>query len=217
MSVRIVLVGDLEMMRDGLKAILRQVADFEVVGEAALADSLAVCISQLPDVVIMDVGSSIAEAIDATSKISEQVREANVVILSTHDSEEAVLSAMQAGARAFMLKSASDVELLDAIRTVAKGQTYLKTRVSERLLECIQGGLCTSDSQNQGLTPREVQVLQLLVQGRSNKEVAAILELSFHTVRCYRQTLMRKLGATNVAGLAHLAFASGIANIAQAA
>jgi DNA-binding NarL/FixJ family response regulator len=217
MSIRIVLIDDSEMMRDGLKAMLRNVADFEVVGEAALADSLPVCKSQLPDVVIMELGASMAQALDATSKISERVPEANVIILSTHDSEEAVLSAMQAGARAFMVKSASDVELIDAIRTVAKGQTYLKTRVSERLLQCIQGGLCTSDSQNLGLTSREVQVLKLLVQGRSNKEVAAILELSFHTVRCYRQALMRKLGATNVAGLAHAAFASGIANSAIAA
>ena len=136
-----------------------------------------------------------------------------IVILSMYDDEHSVVSAIRSGARAFVLKKASDNDLLDALRTVAKGGSYLSPQVSDRLLHRIQRGDLESKqvpSALEGLSPRELQVLRLVAEGKTSKEIAVMLDLGLQTVRSYRKTMMKKLGVNNVAGLTQLALSAGL-------
>jgi DNA-binding NarL/FixJ family response regulator len=129
-----------------------------------------------------------------------------------YDDENSVVSAIRSGARAFVLKKASSAELIDALRTVARGGSYLSSQVSDRLLARIQrGDLETHDrSSLEQLSPRELQVLRLVAEGKTSKDIAVMLDLGLQTVRSYRKTMMKKLGVNNVAGLTQLALAAGL-------
>jgi len=134
------------------------------------------------------------------------------VILSMHDDERSVMGAIRAGARGFVLKQASFGEVLTALRTVARGGTYLSSSISNRLVERLQRGAVDSVEKSplDQLSPRELQVLRLVADGKSSKVVATILRLEHSTVRSYRKTMMKKLGVSNLAGLIQLAVAAGI-------
>jgi DNA-binding NarL/FixJ family response regulator len=124
---------------------------------------------------------------------------------------------VRSGARAFVLKKASDSDLLDALRTVAKGGSYLSPQVSDKLLHCIQrGDLDTKGTSSvlDSLSPRELQVMRLVAEGKTSKEIATLLDLGLQTVRSYRKTMMKKLGVTNVAELTQIALASGLTRFA---
>jgi DNA-binding NarL/FixJ family response regulator len=130
-----------------------------------------------------------------------------------YDDEQSVVGAIKAGARAFVLKKASDSDLLDALRAVAKGGSYLSPQVSDRLLLRIQKGTIDSNPSSSvldALSPREIQVMRLVAEGKTSKEIAVMLDLGLQTVRSYRKTLMKKLGVGNVAGLTQLALATGL-------
>jgi DNA-binding NarL/FixJ family response regulator len=124
-----------------------------------------------------------------------------------------VVSAIRSGARAFVLKKASDADLLEALRTVAKGGSYLSPQVSDRLLNRIQRGDLDSKALPtalEKLSPRELQVLRLVAEGKTSKEIAVVLDLGLQTVRSYRKTMMKKLNVNNVAGLTQLALSAGL-------
>lgn len=214
----ILLVDDHKIMRDGLKAILKQGGEFRVVGEAdtgAVAVQLARELK--PHLILMDLSLPGLNGIEATSEILRHQPDARIVVLSMYDDEASVVQAIRSGARAFVLKKASDSELLDALRSVAKGGSYLSPQVSDRLLTRIQRGNL-DDPAGPGasilntLTPREQQVMRLVAEGKTSKEVAVMLNLGVQTVRSYRKTLMKKLGVSNVAGLTQLALACGLAH-----
>lgn len=212
----ILLVDDHKIMRDGLKAIFKQSADFRVVGEADNgASAVESAIALRPHLILMDISLPGLNGIEATVEILRRMPEAKVVILSMYDDEASVIQAIRSGARAFLLKKASDADLLDALRTVAKGGSYLSPQVSDRLLTRIQRGNIDSAagpgaSILDTLTPREQQVMRLIADGQSSKEIAVMLNLGVQTVRSYRKTLMKKLGVNNVAGLTQLALACGL-------
>jgi DNA-binding NarL/FixJ family response regulator len=151
--------------------------------------------------------------IEATTELLRHCPGIKVLILSMFDDENSVVSAIRSGARAFVLKKASSGELLDALRTVARGGSYLSSQVSDRLLSRIQrGDLETRDRSTplESLSPRELQVLRLVAEGKTSKDIAVLLDLGLQTVRSYRKTMMKKLGVNNVAGLTQLALAAGI-------
>ena len=151
--------------------------------------------------------------IEATTEILRHCPETRVIILSMYDDEHSVVSAIRSGARAFVLKKASDNDLVDALRTVAKGGSYLSPQVSDRLLTRIQRGDLESKplpSALEGLSPRELQVLRLVAEGKTSKEIAVMLALGLQTVLSYRKTMMKKLSINNVAGLTQLALAAGL-------
>ena len=203
-------------MRDGLKAILRQSGDFRVVGEAGSGlDAVGLAASLQPHLILMDINLPGLNGIEATTEILRHNPSARIVILSMYDDEASVIQAIRSGARAFLLKKASDSDLLDALRTVARGGSYLSPQVSDRLLTRIQRGNIDSASGPaasliDALTPREQQVMRLIAEGKTSKEVAVMLNLGVQTVRSYRKTLMKKLGVNNVAGLTQLALACGL-------
>lgn len=220
MSTRIVIVDDHKILRDGLKAILRTETDFEVVGECDNgSDAMSLARRLRPDVIIMDVALPGLNGIEATSEVLRHVPEAKVLVLSMYDDEHTVVGAIRSGARAFVLKKASDGDLLDALRTVAKGGSYLSPQVSDRLLQRIQRGdlEVKHSSQLNELSPRELQVLRLVAEGKTSKEIAVMLDLGLQTIRSYRKTMMKKLNISNVAGLTQLALAAGLTRFPQPA
>ena len=214
MPISVVLVDDHKIMRDGIKAILEHAAEFVVVGEAESGvDAVQVCRELRPDIVMMDISLPGLNGIEATTELLRHCPATKVLILSMYDDEHSVVSAIRSGARAFVLKKASDNELLSALRAVAKGSSYLSPQVSDQLLRRIQRGELDSKavpSALESLSPRELQVMRLVAEGRTSKEIAGLLELGLQTVRSYRKTLMKKLGVNNVAGLTQVALAAGL-------
>ena len=221
MTYHVLLVDDHKIMRDGIKAILKHSDEFVVAGEAENgADAVQFCKKSRPEIVLMDIGLPGLNGIEATTEVLRHCPETRVIILSMYDDEHSVVSAIRSGARAFVLKKASDNDLLDALRTVAKGGSYLSPQVSDRLLNRIQRGDLESKplpSALEGLSPRELQVLRMVAEGKTSKEIAVMLDLGLQTVRSYRKTMMKKLGVNNVAGLTQLALGAGLTRFSNAA
>ena len=214
MPYGVLLVEDHRIVREGIRAILERGTEFTVVGETESAtEAIQFCKRAGPSVVLMDVELPGLNGVDATAEILRHSPATKVVILSMHDEEEFVVGALRAGARGFVLKKASLSDLVDALRAVAQGGTYLSPQVSDRLMARIQEGnfnprpLATA---LQALSRRELQVMKLVADGKTSKEIAVLLELGLQTVRSYRKTMMKKLGVNNVAGLTQLALSSGL-------
>jgi DNA-binding NarL/FixJ family response regulator len=213
MPFDVVLVDDHRVLRDAIKEILARNPEFQVVGEAGSGpEAVQVCREKDPALVVMDIGLPGMSGIEATGEVARHTPRARVLILSMYDDEDSVMAAVRAGARGFVLKKACATELVDAMRTVARGGTYFGAQVSDRLFAGVQLGKArrTSRGTRESLSPREQQVLRLTVDGKTNKEVATLLNLEVHTVRSYRKTMMAKLGAGNVAELVQIAVAAGL-------
>jgi len=220
MTCDVLLVDDHKIMRDGIKAILSRTANFNVVGEAENGrDALAFVRRHRPQMVLMDIGLPDLNGVEITAEILRAHPAAKVVILSMFDDEHSVVSAVRSGARGFVLKRASDTDLLEALRIVAGGGMYLSPHVSDRLMQRIQSGNMESAPLPPaigGLSPREVQVLRLVADGKTSKEIGALLTLTEQTVRSYRKTMMKKLGVNNVAALTQLALSNGLTQVGRA-
>jgi DNA-binding NarL/FixJ family response regulator len=219
MPFDVLLVDDHKIMRDGIKAILGRANDFRVVGEAETgSDAVQFVKNHKPDIVLMDIGLPGLNGVETTAEILRHHPECRVAILSMYDDEHSVVSAVRAGARAFVLKRASDTDLLEALRIVSRGGSYLSPQVSDRLLSRIQKGDLDSKPANSALemlAPRELQVLRMVAEGKTSKEIAVALDLREHTVRSYRKTMMKKLGVNNVAGLTQLALSTGLTQLTR--
>ena len=216
MPYSILLVDDHRIVRDGIKAILERTPDFRVVGEASSGPEAVNQSKRLhPDLILMDIGLPGMNGIDTTGEVLRHCPGSKVMILSMYDDENTVVAAFRSGARAFLLKKASSADMLDALHTVAKGGSYLSPEVSDHLLTRIQRGDLEEKGVAgplEGLSPRELQVLRMVAEGKTSKEIAVILDLGLQTVRTYRKTLMKKIGVTNVAGLTQVALGTGLAN-----
>ncbi len=218
MPLDVLLVDDHKIMRDGIKAILSRGNEFRVAGEAENGpEAVQLCKRLRPHLVLMDIGLPGLNGVETTQEILRFHGDCKIVILSMFDDENSVMGAIRAGARAFILKRASDMDLVEALRMVAAGGIYLSPQVSDRLLVRIQKGDLESRHAHSALgvlSPRELQVLRLVAGGKTSKEIATLLELSEQTVRSYRKTMMRKLGVNNVAGLTQLALSTGLTEAA---
>ncbi len=203
-----------KILRDGIRAILEPANEFRIVAEAENGlNAVTLCGKLQPDLVLMDLLLPGVNGIEATTEIVRRCANTKVIILTMHNDENSVIAAFRSGARGFLLKKASAVDLQDALRAVAKGGCYLSSDVSNHLLTRIQRG----DLEIKGasdplsiLSPRERQVLMLIAGGATTKDVASLLNLGLQTVRTYRKTMMRKIGVINVAGLTQVAIAAGL-------
>jgi DNA-binding NarL/FixJ family response regulator len=217
-SSQVLLVDDHKIMRDGIKAILRHGEEFEVTGEAENgSEAVQFCITKRPNIVLMDIGLPGLNGVETMGEILRHCSNIRIVILSMYDDEHSVMSAIRSGAKAFVLKKASDNDLVEALRAVAKGGSYLSPQVSDRLLQRIQKNdldAKPASSALNGLSARELQALRLVADGKTSKEiaVAVVLDLVLQTIRSYRKTMMGKRGVTNVAGLTQVVLASGVAH-----
>jgi DNA-binding NarL/FixJ family response regulator len=219
MPFDVLLVDDHKIMRDGIKAILNRSSEFRVIGEAENGTDAVQFVKKFrPQLVLMDIGLPGLNGVETTAEILRYQPECKVVILSMYDDENSVVSAVRSGARAFIIKRASDNDLLEALRMVAAGGMYLSPQVSDRLLDRLKEGNLESRGTPtvlEALSPREVQVLRLVADGKTSKEIAVLLDLREQTVRSYRKTMMKKLGVNNVAGLTQLALSTGLTQAAH--
>ena len=214
MPIDVLLVEDHLIVRDGVRNILQRSEEFRVVAEVDNgADAIQYCRKSAPAVVVMDLSLPDLNGVTATEEILRHSPDTRIVILSMHEDDQSVIGAIRAGARGFVLKKASLGDLLDALRTVAKGGSYLSPQVSDKLLARIQSGNIEPSKVPdalEGLSPRELQVLRMVADGKTSKEIAVVLDLGLQTVRSYRKTMMKKLGVNNIASLTHLALAAGL-------
>jgi DNA-binding NarL/FixJ family response regulator len=214
MPYSLVLADDHQILRDGVKAILACQEDFVVVAEAGNGlDTIQICKRLRPDLVLMAIALPGVNGVEVTAELLRHAPATKVVILSMYDDEQSVVGAIRAGARAYVLKRNSASDLLEALRMVARGGSYLSPQVSDRLLRRIQRGDlagAAAAAPIESLSPRELQVMRLVAEGHTSKEIATLLRLGLQTVRSYRKTLMRKLGVTNAASLTQLAVSAGV-------
>jgi DNA-binding NarL/FixJ family response regulator len=214
MAYRVLLVEDHKIMREGIRALLDRSGEFTVVGDAESAsEAVQMCGDTRPDVVLMDIGLPGLNGVDTTIELLRHTPALKVIMLSMYDDEESVVSSIRAGARGYVVKRASSGDLLDALRVVARGGSYLSPHVSEQLLARIRRGDVETPGRHPvlaQLTPREFQVLGMIVEGKASKEIAVLLNLGVETVRSYRKTMMKKLGVNNVAGLIRVAVSAGL-------
>ena len=217
MPIDILLVDDHKIFRDGIKSILERWAEFKVVAEADDgAEAVQFCKRNRPSLVLMDIGLPGLNGIEATAEIMRHCPECKVLILTMYGDESAVVGALRSGARAIVLKSASSKDLLDALRTVAKGGFYVCAQVADRIQTRIQKGDLETETLApvlETLSPRELQVLRLAADGKTSKEIAIMLDLGLQTVRSYRKTMMKKIGVHNTAGLTQLALSTGLTRL----
>jgi two-component system, NarL family, response regulator NreC len=211
--LRVLLADDHAIVRRGLRSILETEPGLNVVAEAADGiEALRLADEHDPDVVILDVGMPRLNGIDVAARLQKLKRPPQVIILSMHADESYIIRALAAGARAYLLKDATDEDLLPALRTVASGKPFFSPAVAGVLVEDYVRQLQTrglSDSYHL-LTDREKEVLQLLAEGRTNKEVASILNLGLSTVETHRGNLMQKLNLHNTAEIVLYAVRKGI-------
>jgi two-component system, NarL family, response regulator LiaR len=192
MPIHILIAEDQRIVREGLIALLEDEPEVAIVGEAANGqEALALFVQLQPDIVLMDLQMPVMDGPEATRRIRERAPDARILVLTTYATDEFIFKALRAGARGYMLKDASADELLAAIRAVAQGRTLLAPAVAERLVAGV------SDSAPEPLTPRELEVLTLLGQGRSNGEIATALTIAPRTVKVHVQNILSKLGAGN--------------------
>jgi DNA-binding NarL/FixJ family response regulator len=199
MTIRILIVEDQRIVREGLRAVLEDEDEIAIVGEAANGQEALALFAQLqPDVVLMDLQMPVMDGPEATRRIRELSPDARILVLTTYATDEFIFKALRAGAQGYLLKDASTNELLGAIHSVYAGQTLLAPAVAARLVIGVSaGGSVGAYSNTPLLTPRELEVLTLIGQGRSNGEIAAMLAIAPRTAKVHVQNILSKLGATN--------------------
>ena len=212
-KIRILLADDHNLIRGGLRLVIEQQPDLIVVGEAGDGrQAVSLATSLKPDVAVLDIGMPNLNGIEAAKQIREGESGAAVVILSMYSDETYILRALKAGARGYLLKDSAEADLVRAIRSVAEGKSFFSPTVSRVLLEDYMRKLQRTggESSYDLLTPREREVLQLVAEGKSNKEVADMLNVSVYTVETHRGNLMEKLKLNGVPELILYAVRKGI-------
>ena len=196
--VRLLLVDDHEIVRLGLRALFAQANGIEVVGEAATAEAAVTeAVRTQPDVVLMDVRLSGSSGVDACREILGRCGETKVLFLTSYDDEEAMLTAVLAGAQGYLLKEIGGESLLRAVKCVAAGQSILDPTATRMLMDRMQSLTEMGDAGNaESLSAQETRVLALVARGKTNKEIAVALELSDKTVKNYLSTVFQKLRVT---------------------
>ena len=212
-SIRILLADDHTIIRSGLRLLLEQQEDFKVVAEANDGrEAVQLVAKHRPDIVILDIGMPQLNGIEATRQIVAEQPEAQVLILSMHSDEGYVLRALKAGARGYILKNSAEADLIRAVRSVAEGKSFFSPVISKMLLEDYVRQVRDKEVEDSYdlLTPREREILQLLAEGKTNKEAAHILGVSPHTIETHRGNILEKLNLHGVPELILYAVRKGI-------
>jgi len=212
-AIRILLADDHTVIRRGLRALLERQNGFEVVAEAADGrEAVETAAAVNPDVAVIDIGMPNINGIEAARRITEKRPETAVVILSMHADESYVLRALKSGARGYLLKDSPEEDLIDAIRAVHAGKAFFSPEISKMLAEDYMRQMRQRGVEDsyELLTPREREILQMLGEGKSNKEVATQLNLSLHTVETHRGNVLEKLNLHSTAEMILYAVRKGI-------
>jgi two-component system response regulator NreC len=212
-AIRILLADDHVVMRNGLRLLLERQPDLEVIGEAADGrEAVDMAGAGKPNVVVMDIAMPRINGVEATRQIVMKNPETSVVILSMHSDESYVLRSLKAGAQAYLLKDSAESDLISAIYAVTSGKSFFSPGVRKILKEdyVYQLARLGAEDSYELLTPREREVLQLAAEGKSNKEIAALLNLSLYTVETHRTHVLQKLNLHSVPELVLYAVRKGI-------
>lgn len=215
--IRVMLTDDHTLVRAGLRALLENKPGIQVVAEASDGrEALKLLKTFQPDVIVMDIAMPGLNGLEATERVKKEFSHAAVIILSMHKDEEYVWQALKAGARGYLVKDVDTAELEIAVRAVAKGETYLSPAVSKHVVaDYVRrvGGEATMlepPTLQELLTPRQREILQLIAEGHTTKEIATTLDLSVKTVETHRSQLMDRLDIHDVAGLVRYAIRVGL-------
>lgn len=208
--MKVLLADDHAMMRDGLRAILEK-AGVDVVGEAANGREAVAEAKRLhPDVVVIDIAMPKLNGIDATRRLTAELPGIRVLALSMNADRRYVMAMLEAGAAGYLLKNAASNELLTALEAVTRGQTYLSPAIAEYVVDRALRGESPSHPAARPLTTREREVLQLVAEGKSSKEIASLLQIAVATVETHRRQLMEKLELRSIADLTRYAIREGL-------
>jgi DNA-binding NarL/FixJ family response regulator len=200
---RILIADDHEVVRSGLRSILEAQPDWEVVAEAIDGkEAVAKAVATRPDVAILDYSLPVFNGVEATRQIRARVPQTEVLVFTMHESETLMRELLQAGARGYLLKSDAKQFLITAVQSLAAHKPFFTSRVSETLLESF---LTTTEGDRGILTARERTVVQLIAEGRTNKQIASVLNISLKTVETHRAAAMRKLNLTSTAAVVRYA------------
>ena len=193
--IRVLLADDHRILREGIRALIEDQEDMEVIGEAEDGQATVKMVAQLqPDVVVMDIAMPLLNGLEATRQIRRDFPQVKVLILTMHENEEYIRQVLAAGALGYVLKDAAARDLLGAIRTVYQGEAVLSPAITRLVIEdYLRWGDIRPEDATDGLTAREREILQLIAEGYTNKEIAGILSLSVKTVQSHRTNLMNKL------------------------
>jgi DNA-binding NarL/FixJ family response regulator len=216
MSIRILLADNHGILRQGIQALIEKHSDIEVIGQADNGLAAVEMTRELhPDVVLMDITMPMLNGIEATRRIKSELPEVKVLVLSVHAKREFVLDMVKAGASGYILKECVLDDLIQAINTVVAGQSYLSPQIASVLLEGItkDGSFPVVDRLSETFTQRERQVLQLLVEGNSAKQIASHLGLSIKTIEANRRQVMGKTKVNNLADLTKYAIRHGLTSV----
>ncbi|MCD6417742.1 response regulator transcription factor [bacterium] len=212
MSIRIVLVDDHKLFREGLKSLLANQKNIEVVGQANSGlEAMEIVQELLPDLVVMDIGMKNVNGIQATRQLKTISPDIKVLALSMHSNEKYVAEMLRAGASGYLVKDCAYEELVNAINTIMSGRVYLSPEIAGAFVkDFLFGSSEETPSIFSILTPRECEVLQLIAEGKTNKEIADELGVSIKTIDTHRQQIMKKLDIHNVAELTRYAIKMGL-------
>ena len=211
--IRVILADDHSVMRRGLRLILEQQEGFQVLGEASDGrEAVSLAASLHPDVAVLDITMPNLNGIEAARQISDKQPNIAIVVLSMHADEGYVLRALKAGARGYLLKESPAADFVSAIRSVSEGKAFFSPAVSRLLVEDYVRRLQDKDIEDsyELLTPREREILQLIAEGKSNKDVANLLNLSLYTVETHRSNILEKLNLHSVPELILSAVRKGV-------
>jgi DNA-binding NarL/FixJ family response regulator len=210
-TTRILLADDHTLVRAGMRSLLKDIGGVKVVAEAATGrEAIDLVEKYRPDVVLMDIAMSGLNGLEAADHIIRTHPQCKVIILSMYSSKEYVTRALQIGVKGYLIKDAATSELEVALRAVARGEKYLSPAVSTHLIDQYEELSSTKGRPPETLTPRQREILQLIAEGRTTKEIAAILNVSLNTVDTHRTQLMERLDIHEVAGLVRYAIRIGL-------
>jgi DNA-binding NarL/FixJ family response regulator len=213
-KIKVLLADDHTIVRQGLRVLLEAEPDIAVVGEAGNGrEAVQMTKKILPDVVVMDIAMPGLNGLEATRQIVKEVPTAKLLVLSSYNDDEYVHQVTSAGATGYLLKQTAATELIKAVRETRRGNAFFSPVISKRLVERYREAVLSGTpvkKQNDLLTSREAEVLQLIAEGRANKQIAAELCISIKTVEKHRQQVMNKLNIHDIAGLTRYAISKGV-------
>ena len=211
-NIRIAIADDHELLRQGIQQLITSIEGFEIVGDASNGEELVRLVQQsLPDVVLMDVKMPKLNGLDATKIINAEYPHIGIIGLSSFDEDDLIMEMIRAGARGYLLKNTTRKELSEAVLAVYRGETYYCHDINRKLAQIVaRGGAPQASTRGPLFTTRELQVIKLICEEYSSKQIAAELELKTRTVERYRDGIMEKMGFRNSAGLVKYALQFGL-------
>jgi DNA-binding NarL/FixJ family response regulator len=213
-KIRVLIVDDHKLFRAGIRALLQTVADIEVVAEAGDGrEGVRLAETHRPDVVLMDILMPDLNGLDAAARIVHQCPRTRVVILSMNADQDSVLKTLRAGAVGYLVKTADPAELAMAVRAVTRGEKFLSSAISAHVVAACLSRLDQEQSSLERLPPRQREVLQLVAEGHTTKEIAKKLEISPKTAEAYRGELMKALDIHDIASLTRYAIRTGLVSL----